>query len=90
MTDCGELPPGGRGRQAVKELQPLRLPGGACDVGGDDIGGVPIQAAAGPVIADRGARVRVRRRLLHIPQWHSGIQGGGDIGYLYRKSQSAW
>ena len=26
------------------------LPGGACDVGGDDIGGVPVQAAAGPVI----------------------------------------
>jgi hypothetical protein len=27
---------------------------------------VPVQAAAGPVIPDRGARVGMRRRLLHI------------------------
>jgi hypothetical protein len=25
VTDCGELPPGGRGRQAVQELQPLAV-----------------------------------------------------------------
>jgi len=65
-------------------LQLSRLPGGACDVGGDDIGGVPVQAAAGPVVPDRGARVRVRRRLLHVPQGHSGIQGGGDEGVSER------
>ena len=35
------------------------LPGGACDVGGDDISGVPVQTAACPVIPHRGARVRV-------------------------------
>ena len=33
------------------------LPGGACDVGGDDVGGVPVQAAAGPVVPHRGSRV---------------------------------
>ena len=33
------------------------LPGGACDVGGDDVGGVPVQAAAGALlIPHRGAR----------------------------------
>jgi hypothetical protein len=27
----------------------VRLPGGAGDVGGDDVGSVPVQAAAGPL-----------------------------------------
>ena len=54
------------------------LPGGARDVGGDDVGGVPVQAAAGPVVPDRGPRVGVRGSLLHVPQRHSGIQTGRE------------
>ncbi len=61
-----------------KSSSPSRLPGRTRDVGGDDIGRVPVQAAAGPVIPDRSARVRMRRRLLHIPQRHSGIQTGNE------------
>jgi hypothetical protein len=49
------------------------LPGSACDVGGDDIGGVPVQAASGPVIPDRCSRVGVRGRLLHVAQRDPGI-----------------
>ncbi len=73
-----ELPPGGRGRQAVEELQPLRLPGGTRDVGGDNIGRVPVQAAAGSVIPHRGTRIGVRGGLLHVTQRDPGIQSGGD------------
>ena len=29
-------------------------------------------------MADRGARVGVRGGLLDIPQWHPGVEGGGD------------
>jgi hypothetical protein len=64
-------PPGGA-------LSGVWLPGGASDVGRDDIGGVPVQAAAGPVVPDRGARVRVGGGLLHVAQRHAGVQGGGD------------
>jgi hypothetical protein len=48
------------------------LPGDACEVGGDDVGGVPVQAAAGPVVPDGGPRVRVRGGFLDIAQRHSG------------------
>ena len=44
-----------------------RLPGGTRDVGGDDVGRVPVQAAAGSVIPHRGARICVRGGLLHVP-----------------------
>src|SRR6185312_12382083 len=44
------------------------LPGGTGEVGGDDVGCVPVQAAAGPVVPHRGPRVRVRGRLLPIPE----------------------
>jgi len=56
----------------------MPLPGGACDVGGDDVGSVPVQAAAGPVIPHRRLRVRMRGCLLDIAQRHPGIQGRGD------------
>ena len=56
----------------------LRLPRCPGEVGGDDVGGVPVQAAAGPVIAHRGPRVGVRSGFLHVPQRHSGVQRGGD------------
>jgi len=54
------------------------LPGSASDVGRHDIRGVPVQAAAGPVVPDRGARAGVGGGLLHIAQRHAGVQGGGD------------
>src|SRR5215469_2538501 len=46
----------------------MPLPGGARDVGGDDVGGVPVRAAAGSVIPDRGARICVRGGFLHVAQ----------------------
>jgi hypothetical protein len=39
---------------------------------------MPVQAAAGPVIPDRGARVSVRGGFLHVTQWDPGIKRGGD------------
>jgi len=42
-----ELPPSGRGRQAVEELKPLWLSRGTRDVGGGNIGRVPVQVVAG-------------------------------------------
>src|SRR5688500_15286929 len=41
---------------------------GAGDEGGHDVGGVPVQRLAGPVVAHRRAGIRMRRRFLHVPQ----------------------
>jgi hypothetical protein len=86
----GALPPGGHWRRVLGcppgRLDPpggdavsqCGLPGGARDVGGDDVGRMPVQAAAGPVVPHRGPRVRVRGGLLHLAQRHPGVQRGGD------------
>jgi hypothetical protein len=54
------------------------LPGGAREVGGDDVGRVPVQAAAGPVIPHRRPRIGMESCLLHVPQRHPGIQTGDE------------
>jgi hypothetical protein len=54
------------------------LPGGSGKVGGDDIGGVPVETAAGTVIAHRRARVGVRGGFLDVAERNSGVEGGGD------------
>jgi hypothetical protein len=53
----GQLRPaaGTAGRSLPKPVSVL--PGGARDIGGHNVGGMPVQAAAGPVIPDRGSRV---------------------------------
>jgi hypothetical protein len=56
----------------------VRLPGGAGDVGGDDVGSVPVQAAAGPVVPHCGSRVSVGGGLLHVAQRHASVERGGD------------
>jgi hypothetical protein len=55
-----------------------QLPGGAGNVSGDDVGGVPVQAAAGPVVPHRGPRVSMRSGLLNVAQRHARVEGGGD------------
>src|SRR6516162_388667 len=50
------------------------LPGGASEVGGDDVGRVPVQAAAGTVVADRGARVSVGGGFLNIAQGDARVE----------------
>jgi hypothetical protein len=59
-------------------LSAFVLPGGAGDVRRDDVGGVPVQGRAGPVIAHRGSRVRVRGGFLHVSQRDPCVQGGVD------------
>jgi hypothetical protein len=54
------------------------LAGGSCDVGGDDIGGVPVQGCPGPVVSHGCPWVGVGSGFLHVPQGHAGVQGGGD------------
>jgi hypothetical protein len=67
VTNYGrELPPGGRDRQAEESPSPRELPGGARDVGGDDIGRVAVQAAAGPV-----NRIVVRGSACDAASWTS-------------------
>jgi hypothetical protein len=44
----------------------MGLPGGAGEVGGDDVGCVPVQAAAGPVVPHRGPRVSVGGGLVNV------------------------
>ncbi len=76
MTASGWLqacPLGGRSRQAGL-CQAVWLPGSASDVGRDDIRGVPVQAPAGPVVADRGPRVSVGGSLLNVAQRHTGVR----------------
>ena len=73
-----ELRPAG-GRRA-KLMSGGVLPGGACDVGGDDIGGVPVQAAAGMMIPHRGARISMRRGFLDVAQRDPSVERGGNEG----------
>ena len=54
------------------------LSGCSGDVGGDDVGGVPVEAGPGPVVAHGGARVGVRGGFLHVAQRDPGVEGGGD------------
>ena len=56
----------------------MPLPGCACYVSRDDVGGMPVQTAACPVVPNRRARVGVRRGFLHVTQWDPGIKRGGD------------
>ena len=74
----GAAPPAGCYCRA--ELPPalVSLPGGARYVCGDDVRGVPVQAAAGPVVPHRGAWIGVRGGLLHVAQRDPGIQRSRD------------
>jgi hypothetical protein len=54
------------------------LPGGTGEVGGDDIGSVPVQAAAGTVIPHRGPGIGVRGGLLDVAERNPGVEGGGE------------
>ena len=57
---CGRLRlAGGCHCQAEHLPASVPLPCSACDIGGDDVGRVPVQAAVGPVIAHRRSRVSV-------------------------------
>jgi hypothetical protein len=69
-------PPGGCGRHA-ELLERGGLSGGARDIRGDDIGRVPVQAAAGPVVPHRGSRVSMGCGLLYVAQRDPGIERGG-------------
>ncbi len=63
IRQSGVAQPGGRrcGAEWFQEVCPL--PGGARDVAG-----VPVQAAAGPVMPHRGPRVSMGRRFPHVAQ----------------------
>ena len=63
---------------ARRDNRLLGLPGGTCDVGGDDLGGVPVQAAAGPVIPHRRPWIGVRGSFLDVTQRDPGIERGGN------------
>lgn len=43
-----------------------------------DVGGVPIEAASGPVVAHRHSRIRVTRSFLDIAKWDAGVEGGDE------------
>jgi hypothetical protein len=72
-------PPGRRGPARRSLLvSSLVLPGGSGKVGSDDIGGVPVETAAGAVVAHRRARIGVRRGFLHVAERNPGVERGGD------------
>jgi hypothetical protein len=56
----------------------MTLPGSAGDVGGDDIGGVPVEGHSGAVVSHGGARVGVRGGFLHVPQRDACVESGRD------------
>ena len=60
----------------------VALPGGSRHVGGNDVGGMPVQGSPGPVISHRGPRVGVGRGFLHIPKRHTRVLpvGGTTVG----------
>ena len=73
---AGQLRPAGDRR--AKLMPAGALPGSACEVGRDDVSGVPVQAAAAPVIPHRGPQVRMGGYLLDIAERDPGVQTGGD------------
>jgi hypothetical protein len=73
---AGQLRPAGD--RWAKLMPAGALPGSACEVGRDDVRGVPVQAAAAPVIPHRGPGVRMGGCLLDIAERHPGLQGCGD------------
>jgi len=60
--------------------------GGAGDVGGDDVGGVPVEGGAGALVAHGCPGVGVAGGFLDFAQWDAGVEGGGDEGV----PQSVW
>jgi hypothetical protein len=46
----------------VMRFQPMPVTGGACDVGGGDVGGVPVEAAAGASACSHSSAGQHRRR----------------------------
>jgi Pyridoxamine 5'-phosphate oxidase len=67
-----------RSGQAEPACGSRLLTGRSGKVGGDDVGGVPVEAAAGTVVAHRRARVGVRGGFLHVPKRYSGVEHCGD------------
>src|SRR6185437_7827319 len=59
-------------KASPRSTSTARSPGGRpvvlamCPLGGDDVGSVPVEAGAGPVVAHGGARVGMGRSLLHV------------------------
>jgi hypothetical protein len=72
QVGAGQLRPAGDCR--AKLMPAGALPGSACEVGRDDVSGVPVQAAAAPVIPHRGPRVRMGGCLLDIAERDPGVQ----------------
>ena len=66
------------------------LPGGTREIRGDDVRGVPVQAAAGPVVLHRGSRIGVRGGLLYVTQGGPGIERGGDEGVPERMGRDGF
>jgi hypothetical protein len=54
------------------------LPGGPGDIGGDNVGCVPVKGGPGPVIPHRHARISVRGSLLDIPERDACVKGSRD------------
>jgi hypothetical protein len=51
---------------------------GSGEVGGDDVGGVPVETAAGTVVAHRRARIGVRGGFLHVAERDPGVETGRE------------
>ena len=62
------------------------LPSGTSDVGGDDVGGVPVETAAGAVVTHRGPGIGMRGGFLHVPERDACVEGCGDE----RVPQGVW
>ena len=54
------------------------LSGGTGEVGGNHVGGVPVEAAAGTVVSHSGPGIGVRGGFLHVTERDPGVEGGGD------------
>ena len=54
------------------------LSGGTGEVGGNHVGGVPVEAAAGTVVSHSGPGIGVRGGFLHVAERDPRVEGGGD------------
>jgi hypothetical protein len=77
---AGYLLPGLRLAAAVRPDGVFRgsqcLPGGTSEIGGDDVGGMPVETAAGAVVTHGGPGIGVRGGFLHVTERHADVETG--------------
>src|SRR6266567_732005 len=66
------------------------LSGGTSEVGGDDVSGVPVEAAAGTVVSHSCPGISMRGGFLHVAERDPRVEGGGDDERMPQRVRPDW